>query len=347
MTLARVAAGINISLLPLREKRQIGNASLWRRENVVPAVTPFKRSRGSRLEIDVDGIARLLDHMHFLCKVSSLLVNGTTGEFIDQKNSFRMDVVDAFALAARGRFKLFANATGDTPDETEKNVNHFLRDVDGISAVVLAPLCYLTEQSEVVSHVRRIVSIMEGKLPLVLYSNDAIHRIIGSPIRPDTVEELAPLVAGMKDSSGDLQLLGKYAKHVEVGQGNEGQIVAGLHGGATFSVASIGNIVSWPQDIYTARSEEEMRSLQKKIIDARKPLTAYLNKIPGALKYCLYLLGICEETVAKEKNVLDDEERRAIEQILPEIVQSYSFGERADHKPDSVWDDHLSGVPIA
>jgi dihydrodipicolinate synthase/N-acetylneuraminate lyase len=319
------------SKLPLRPARSL--AGLRLRENVVPTVTPFKPG-ASGIGIDRQGVSSILHHIYWL-GARAVLVNGATGEFDHLSNAQRREAVRSFSEEAasfsgeRG-FKIFANATGDSAEETGENVR-FICGLENIAAVVIAPFYYLRTGNELLPHVRGIAGAIEGALPLLLYNVPGKHcsEHRGGSIPPAAVRDLASLIAGIKDSSGEAYPIWFYSMVTEVGQGDEGNIMGALSSGATFAVASIGNVVSWPQDMFSAGSPPQMRWLQKRIIGLRGPLTADLDKIPGALKYCLFLLGICNETVANDRNVLGGEERRAIEEILPEIVQSYAVGERA------------------
>ncbi len=300
--------------LPLRSIRQVGNLSF--RENVTPPVTPLKIGPSGKIEIDNAGISNLLDHM-YSNGVRAILTLGATGESIYLSNPLRKEGNRAFSEASDGRFKIFANVTGNNVKETMENIN-FVLDLKDVVAIVLAPLVYLVSVSLVVPHVQSVVREIGGKLPLILYNNPSIHMERVS-IDPQTIAILSKIITAIKDSSGNIDLLKSYSLHTEVGQGNEAEIVKALQTGATFSVASMGNVVSWTQDIFKAETEGQMWEFQKKIVGLRDPLTANLRTPPGALKEALSRFGICEPTVAHESNMLSPKEKAAIDAIVPEV----------------------------
>jgi len=305
-------------MMPLRPARRIG--PILCRENVVPVVTPLKATKTKRLEIDSEGTSRLLDHIYSL-GARSILVNGTTGEFTRLSNEQRLKALTAFSEASDGWFRIFANATGGSVEETTENIRHAMR-VKDVAGIVLAPLFYLDSVGAIAPHIRNIAEkIIKGKLPLILYNNPAISKS-GASIGLSLLSQIGGLIAGIKDSSGNLELLEGYAMFTEVGQGDEGQILMALAREATFSVASIGNVVRYPQEMYKAETMDQLFSLQAKILELRMPLTAQLKKIPGALKYCLSRLEICESTVASDADRLTDIEKEEIDKVLPQVRSS-------------------------
>lgn len=309
-------------MMPLKPARRIGR--ILCRENVVPVVTPLKATRAGRLGVDREGVSRLLDHIYSL-GARSILVNGATGEFTHLPNGQRRKVLQAFSEGSNGRFGIFANASGGNVQETSENIGYAmgLKDVVGI---VLAPLFYLDSVAAIAPHIRDIAErIIKGKLPLILYNNPAIS-ISGASIDPSILPEISRYIVGIKDSSGDMELLEEYTKHTEVGQGDEGRILMALCKGATFSVASIGNVVSYPQEMHEAETMEQILSLQARILKLRTPLTARLRKIPGALKYYLSRLGMCEAAVASEADRLTDLEKEEIDKVLAEVRSSNKLG---------------------
>ncbi|MFC1807574.1 dihydrodipicolinate synthase family protein [Candidatus Omnitrophota bacterium] len=283
-------------------------------ENIVPVITPMKRVDGG-IQIDRESIRSLLEYLKSI-GVKSLLVMGATGEFKDLSNDQRIEAIRIFAEESKGDFKIFANATGDSEGETIKNIKIINDRIDHISAIVVAPLCYLHRNDQIASHIRGIKS----KLPLILYNNPGIHKNVGSSIDPEVVGELNEYIEGIKDSSGDLNLLTSYTHHTRVYQGDEGTIYEALKRGAIGSVSSMGNCLGLPQQIFAAGVYiNGLESLQNKIVEYRYALTAGGKKIPAALKHYLCMAGIIERPiVADQEKSLSDHEKDLVEEVLKE-----------------------------
>lgn len=283
-------------------------------QDTVPVVTPLKK-QGDKIIIDREGIRRYLKHLISI-GVRSILVMGATGEFQDFTNDERMEAIRIFAEESRGRFTIFANATAEDETTTKKNIQE-LNKMPYISAVVVAPLCYLENNLQAFLHLRSI----ESELPVVLYNNPGIHRIKGRNIRPLVVRALKKDLAGIKDSSGKLGLLRKYAKHLPTFQGDEMYITEALKLGAVGAVSSMGNALSLPQEIFEeGRDNLEKTALQIRIINLVRPLTADRKKTPAALKYYLWLIGVLPDyTVKNPKKELNDTEKENIEKVRSEL----------------------------
>ncbi|MFA5103698.1 MAG: dihydrodipicolinate synthase family protein [Candidatus Margulisiibacteriota bacterium] len=305
--------------MPLRALRQI--SSLYIRENVVPTVTPFL-GRAPNLGVDRKGVARLCDNLARL-RVKTLFVAGTTGEFVHMTDTLRLSTIDAFAGASKGRFRIIANATGDTPEDTFRNLSS-IWGMTGVNAVVLAPLHYLKTNREIFPHMEEVGKLMEGsRKPLFLYNYSKLHINPSLNISPQVVGRLTDegIIVGIKDSSGDLRLTGRYAMQVETGTGDEGNIVEAIKRGASFAVGSMGNILPYPQNIFFAKDVEEMWLWQKAINDVRMPLTANLRCPAAAIKYYLHLQGICSDVMADKNDALTGPEKAAIEAEYKRIGQ--------------------------
>ena len=304
--------------MPLAALRQVGK--FYVRENVVPTVTPFIAG-GRALQVDREGVARLCDNLQRL-KVRTLFVNGTTGGFVHMTDVERILTVSTFALESRGRFKIIANATGDTPEATIRNVSTMSR-LKGVDALVLAPLHYLQTNEQIRPHMDRVKEILTGErdLPLFLYNYAKLHRDKSLNIDPEVVSELADeeIIAGIKDSSGDLGLVERYAQVIETGTGDEGHIIEALRRGASFAVGSMGNILPYPQNIFFARTINGMMKWQDAINDVRGPLTANLRCPTAAIKYYLSLQGICSDRVAVEKDALTPPEKAEVERVYSSL----------------------------
>ncbi|MFA5098552.1 MAG: dihydrodipicolinate synthase family protein [Candidatus Margulisiibacteriota bacterium] len=298
--------------LPLIPPRRV--EGLLVRENVVATVTPFIES-ATQLQADEEAVAKLCGHILKLGE-NALFVAGTTGEFAYMTDKLRIETVTAFARASKGRFRIIANASGDSPEATLKNIGS-MAGLKEVSAIVIAPLHYLRMNEEIPQHMEQVLSLMEAiEKPLLLYNLPKIHLDTSLNIDPSIVKVFRNSIAGLKDSSCDLELLGEYAKQIETGTGDEGNITGALRKGAAFSVNSIGNILPYPQRIFNSSSIVEMEKWQKAINDVRLPLTANRRSATAATKYWLSLKGICSSRMADRGKELTQEEKISVEEVF-------------------------------
>jgi 4-hydroxy-tetrahydrodipicolinate synthase len=123
--------------------------SIFLQTNIVPTITPLTREG----DIDIESIPKYLTHLYTL-GVKAILVMGLTGEFNRLDNLKRIQAIKVFTENNQKRFCLFVNATGDTEDETIANVRTIEKyNIDGL---VLAPLYYLNNSTEIIPHLQKL-----------------------------------------------------------------------------------------------------------------------------------------------------------------------------------------------
>ena len=308
---------ISIPLCPAKQLAVRGGLNIRYRENVIPTVTPFRKGI-QQLEIDDTGVSHLLGCCHRLGG-EALLTMGVTGETVNLPNDLRLLGIESFARHSLGRFRLFANATGDNPAQTIANIN-YVSGLPDIAAVVIAPLFYLQDNAQIAAHITDIEKEWGRKdLPLVVYTNPDKHLTKGLPLYPDVLESIAGSVSGIKASATELPIIGQYGNIVETGQGDEMRIIEALEAGATFAVSSIGQVVPYAQQLFTSGTYEEMIGFQRQINYIVMPLTANRRKIPAALKYYLALLDVCSPRIADPRQELDFGEKQEIERVFRQL----------------------------
>lgn len=328
-------------------EEEAGTQPLLKPENIVPVVTPLVEG-SEKTEVDRAGVRRLLKYLTSI-GVASILVMGTTGEFVDLSNEQRIEGIKIFAEEAHAlsvesggstAFNIFANVTGSRYNEGQairnmKMINSYAMtepQYSSIKAVVLAPLVYLRDNREIREHfVQGVIPALEElesivgdgteALPLLLYNNPAIHVDTGLNISPDAVKTLVrhPSVGkrliGLKDSSNDLDVLASYAREIPTYTGDGGHIVEAMERGALGAVGALGNITYHQQAFFHADDREERGALQHEINTLRPHLVISLSKVASAVKYYLSLAGVCSGRVADTSpgRIIDREERQKIE----------------------------------
>ncbi|GEM_PF-3993674 len=308
----RVSGKIREFFAEARQRVELEDAAKRRilpQVNIVPVVTPLT----SAGEVDAEGIKNLVEHLAAL-GVEAILVMGATGEFHALENAKRLETLRLFKEALRrNSMMLFANVTGDTEDETLQNIREVEHFSEGIvDALVIAPLYYLKSSAEIPDHFGKI----KTQLPVVLYNNPGITR--GENIDPAVLTLLKGKFVGLKDSSGDMNLLREYLKHTIVYQGDETQIVAALEAGARGAVSSMGNVFRidlFGEDVTPAVRDQIQTEITAKV----PPLTAGRKKIVAGLKHYLSLRGIIGDTVAASSPRLEEQEKRTIEGLAASL----------------------------
>lgn len=261
------------------------------RANVLPVVTPLTRQK----EVDEAGIEKLVAHLVRL-GTTDIFAVGNAGEFRFLRNEQRLEALEMFARAARGRLRVFAGVTGDTAAETWKNYE--VASKLDLQAAVIMPLYFLKGSEEIVPFVESLGPI-QPKLPLILYNNP--ERTNKQNISFEAVETMPFPVVAIKDSSGDLDRLDRYARSMPVYEGQQRQILEGWQHGARGSIGIIGHVSSLPNEFYapetTAARREEIAS---QINDLSKIVKQGGAEV-AAYKFVLSLMGIIGDTVASNE----------------------------------------------
>ena len=282
------------------------------RANILPVVTPLTPDR----QVDAEAIEKLIAHLVRL-GTTDIFAVGNAGEFRFLTNRQRLEAIEVFARTARGRLRVFAGITGDTAEETRSNYEAVSR--LGVHAAVVMPLFFLESSDEIVPFVESL-GPLEPKVPLVLYNNP--ERTRKQNISFEAVEALRFPVVAIKDSSGDLDRLDRYARAMPVYEGQQRQFLEGHQHGARGAVAIIGHVSAFPNEFFapiasSARREEiarQINDLSKTVKQGGAEVAAY--------KYLLSLMGVMGDTVASHEPAreLTAEQREQIRTRNAELI---------------------------
>jgi len=206
---------------------------------VPPLVTPF-RPDGA---LDVGGLERNLELLASHA-FSGFLVLGSSGEAQSLDESEKLAVI----AAARRRLDGRALLAGTGHESTRATVAFTRKAAElGIdAALVLTPHYYRASMTEAALR-RHFETVADASpVPVYLYS---VPAFTGLPWPPGLAEALAPhpRIAGMKESSGDVALLGRIVAGVpasfEAACGNARVFYPALCIGAAGGVLSVANCV--------------------------------------------------------------------------------------------------------
>ncbi len=255
--------------------------------------------------------------------VSGYLALGSTGEFphltADEKRRVLEAVVEEAGLAGRpviaGVGELSTAAAVAAVREAA---------VAGAAAVMVVPPFYYRpamDDAALAVHYERVADA--SPVPVLLYNVPALAGVTLSPV---LVERLAdhPNIIGIKDSSGDLVLLGAY---LQASAGNDGfavltgsgsALLAALLAGAAGAILGVAGVAPWEcaglVEAVARHDLAEARRLQGRLAGVEQQVLDPYG-LPG-LKWAMDLLGYFGLEPRAPLRPLDDDEKSRIKQTL-------------------------------
>lgn len=173
---------------------------------VPPLVTPFREDGG----LDLQGFEKNFA-LYSECDLGGYLVLGSNGEAVVLEEEEKLALIRAARRAAQDRFLLVGTGLESTQATIE--LTKKAADLGADGALVLTPHYYRSQISfEVLRGYYEAVADASS-IPVFLYS---VPSFTGIPFPPTLASALAahPRVRGMKESSGDLNLLGQILASV-------------------------------------------------------------------------------------------------------------------------------------
>ena len=283
--------------------------------SVPPLITPLHPD----CSLDVPALERQLDRM--VGGVDALLVLGTTAELAVLPDGVPEQVVDVVVGRVGGHVPL---VLGVGAAGTAQAVDNLRRVRAGITAVAATTPYYFPAAHElVVAHYTALADA--SPVPLLLYN---IPQNTHVDMTVDAVVELArhPNVAGIKDSSGDVDLFAALLElrtdDFAVLQGTrQAEMAALLRAGSDGFVAGIENVVPGLVQAVIAAIESGDAAAEHAAV-ARVALAGTIlthGDWLAALKVAVAMLVGSGETPAAPVARVTDAGRRAIRDILVEL----------------------------
>lgn len=244
----------------------------------VPMVTPF----GEDDELREDALEAVADWL-VEGGVDFLVPCGSNGEAAMLSPSERARVIEL--VADRVEVPVLAG-TGTPSLDGTLTATRRAAEADADAALVVTPYYHQHDEAALAAYYRELAD--QSPLPIYLYS---VPKYTGVALDPRTVESLASHenIAGMKDSSGDLERVQRYRRFTEdeafsllVGSGSI--YAAGLDAGADGGVLALANAVpELASEIYrrhAAGKETDARSLNASLVELNRAITARYG-VPG------------------------------------------------------------------
>jgi len=247
-----------------------------------PLVTPFDRDG----DVDYDRLRDLVDWVEDR-GVDFLVPCGSNSEAELLTNTERQHVVETVVETASVPVLAGTGHPGyrETLESTEAAAA-----AGAEAALVVTPFYYDHDQPTLAAYYRRLAD--EASIPVYLYS---VPAYTGVRLAPETVADLADHdnVAGMKDSSGDLEAFLRTRQRVEdaefdlmVGSGNV--LAQALDAGATGGVLALANVAPRRASEVFERHVENpaaARELNADLVELNREVTAE-HGVPG-LKFAM------------------------------------------------------------
>jgi 4-hydroxy-tetrahydrodipicolinate synthase len=262
--------------------------------NIRGIIPPVASPMQANEDLDLPRLRWFLDHL-IAQGVHGIFVLGTNSEFYALDEIEKQQVIATAVNQVRGRVPVFAGTGAETTREAVRLTRIAEREgVDGVS--VITPYFISPTQQEIYDHYRRVAE--STALPVLLYSNPTTCG--GLKIDVETVARLAEIsnIAGIKDSSGDLQntneIIGVVPERFAVLQGRDTLIYPSLIFGARGAVPASANVAAAIcVEIFEAFERGDQaaaRAAQLRLNPVRLSLAA--GTAPGGVKAALKLLGL-------------------------------------------------------
>lgn len=291
---------------------------------IPPLVTPLS----DRECLDVHGFGALIEHV-LAGGVHGIFVLGTTGEGPSLSHQLQREVVTKACEFVGGRIPVLVGITDPSFFESISLASHAAE--AGASAVVLAPPYYFPAgQEELLEYLEELIPALP--LPVMLYNMPAMTKLSYSP---ETIAQLAswPQVAGLKDSSGDINYFSTVRKLTQdvddfamlvgpehlldevVRLGGDGGVCGGANVRPRLYV-----------DLFEAAEKgSDTESLCEEVISLGRIYNVGDNpasSIVKGIKCALSLMNVCSPVMAAPFKEFGPDDVEKVRQLLDEILPS-------------------------
>jgi 4-hydroxy-2-oxoglutarate aldolase len=258
---------------------------------IPPLVTPFAEDGALDLASFEANVEMLAAH-----DLAGFLVLGSNGEAASLEAEEKLALVAAARRRAPGRFLLVG--TGMEATRTTAALTRKAADLGADAVLVLTPHYYKGRMT--VEALRRHFEAVAdaSPVPVYLYS---VPAFTGLPWPAGLAPALAahPSIAGMKESSGDVGLMGRLVASVPAGFavacGNAPVFYPALCVGAAGGILAVANCAPRPAIALHRAFLAGDHARARRIQEALTPLAAAVNTTHGVagLKLAMGLAGLC------------------------------------------------------
>ncbi len=257
-----------------------------------PVVTPFDASTG---DVAAEAFGANIS-AHLEEGLSGVLVAGSTGEAALLDEDERRELTEvARVRVPSDRLLLVGVGAESTRTTVARARDAAERGADAV--LVVAPHYYGAAMTDdaLLAHYRRVAD--ESTVPVMLYN---IPKYMHFALSPRLVSELAQHenIIGMKDSSGDLEMLRQYvelrSESFTVLTGHAGTLLPALRMGAGGAILAASLFAAQPalevRDAFVAGDDARASSTQERLTPLNREIVGTLG-VPG-IKAALDLVGL-------------------------------------------------------
>lgn len=287
---------------------------------LAPVITTFHEKSE---DLDVAGFTRNA-HALIGAGVSGLVVCGSTGEAALLSDDERRVLLDAARGATPPDRILIMGAGAESTRQTLKRCDD-AKAAGADAVLVVAPHYYSAAMNIEALRVHYRAVADKSPLPVMLYN---IPKYMHFALPPELVAELAthPNVIGIKDSSGDLNMLGGFLKaqsdSFTVITGNAGSFAGALQAGARGGILAVADFApSLCIQVYDAHMKGDLAAATELQV-ALKPLAVVIVAelgVPG-VKTASDVAGLAGGPVRRPLVDLDEAAEQRVRELLSGIV---------------------------
>ncbi len=289
---------------------------------VPPLITPLK----DRDTLDVQGLEKLIEHM-ISGGIHGLFALGTTGEGPSLGYRLRGEVIECVCQQVAGRIPVVVGIT-DTAFVESVKLSQIAAEAGADGVVLSTPYYFPAGQTELEEYVRKLVP--ELALPVTLYNMPSLTKVW---FEIETLRRLADLdgVAGVKDSSGDMDYYSKLCKLQSERPdwsfliGPEEKLIASIpmggHGGVNGGANAYPKLFVEAYEAAVAGDSARCEVLQQKIEAFGEIYTIgkYASRFIKATKCAASVLGLCDDFMAEPFNRFYPQDREKVAAILKKL----------------------------
>lgn len=291
-----------------------------------PLVTPLTR-RGGALDIDVAGLARLLDHV-IGGGVAGVFALGTTGETASLAPALRRRMVEETCRLVDGRVPVLVGIT-DTCLEQSAALAEVAAAAGAACVVAAPPYYYPISQDDLLRYYEQLLERID--LPLLLYNIPSCTKTV---VEVETAARLADHsgVIGIKDSSRDwdffrelVQAVGEHdnfslliGPEILLSRAVQAGAVGGICGGANMHP----QLYVALHEAATARDAQrvaELHAVAERIAETIYSVSSDGARLIQGTKAALRCLEICDDAMAPPLTPLNDEQRLRVREHLAQL----------------------------
>lgn len=289
---------------------------------ITPIVTPFNRDASQ--SINYAATEKLINHL-ISAGVSGIFAMGSNGEFHVLTHEEKVDFAKNVVKIVNHRVPVFAG-TGACSTKEAISLSCEMQNVGVDALSVINPYFIKPNDEELYGHFKEIAKSVD--IPVILYN---IPRNTGYNIPIPVVKRLAEIdnIVGIKDSSGDMELLKQYQtiannNKFQVLIGSDSKIYPAYKEGVRAAIAGTSNLIP---DILVSldralndREDKKAQDFQKKIEVLRAAIK--LGTIPSILKRAVELANIAEVGPARKPV---NETNKQIDAKIIEMLKFYKI----------------------